>query len=100
MTVLELLIKARQRIDKPQKWCSYWCQSDDGRRLGTDGVVWWAAGDDKELAEQAFHILAQHSGACPTWPELERVIYLDRHKDVMDMFDKAIEECKKPMETE
>ncbi len=98
MTVLEVLIKARARIDKPCKWCAYWSSSDDGRRLGANGVVWWAVGDwnphkflkPSSLAAQALHALAEASGINPQWRDSERVTYLDTHKEVMAMFDKAI----------
>lgn len=91
MTLLEVLIKARKRIDKPSKWCSYWSASEDGRRLGADGAVWWACDGDKALERQAMHALAEAGGLNHLWDDNSRVTYLGTHREVMAMFDKAIE---------
>ena len=87
-----ILIKARSLIDKPQKWCAYWFESDDGRRLGADGAVWRVAGFNTDESRQAIHALAEQSGSNPIWDDPSRVIYLGTHKEVMAMFDKAISE--------
>jgi len=90
MNVKEVLIKARARIDKPQKWISYWWCSDDGKRLGVDGAIWWASEGDKELRREAYHILAEYS-TVGLWSDFERATYQRTHAEVMEMFDKAIE---------
>ena len=90
--LLKLLQDARQHIDKAQKWCAYWWESDDGRRLGTDGAVWHFGGHGTALSEAAFAILAKYSGINPMWKDQERITYLVTHKEVMTMFDNAIEE--------
>lgn len=91
MELKELLIKVRARIDKPQKWISFWSQSDDGRRLGIDGAVWAVANGDKMLETEAFKVLAQYSGINALWGDHHRVTYLCKHTEVMAMLDKAIE---------
>ena len=91
MTVKELLIQARKRIDKPQKWISWWSQSDDGRRLGIDGAIWRTSGGDEALEKGAFRILAEYSGINPRWSDYDRVVYLCKHSEVMEMLNKAIE---------
>ncbi len=98
LTVLDVLKQARALIDKPCKWCSYWSYSDDERHLGADGAVWEVAGFGTELAKQALHALAKHSGINPQWSDQHRVSYVGRHKEVMAMFDKAIESQEQPKE--
>ena len=94
MNILEVLEKARAKIDKPQKWCAYWSQSDDSHRLGVDGAVWATAGHKTEESEAAFRLLAEHSGVNDMWKPYDRVVYVSLHKAVMKMFDRAIEELK------
>ena len=89
MKVIDVLIKARDRIDKPWKWISYWSVSDDGRRFGADGVIRRAT-DDDELRQEAIQVLAEFSGINPMWDALDRVVNVDKHRAVMAMFDKAI----------
>jgi len=91
MLVIDVLRKARDKIDKPSKWCMYWWESMDGKRLGTDGAIWWAAGGDKDLEKQAFRALAEVSGINPMWSDYDRVCFIYKHREVMSMFDKAIE---------
>ena len=90
MTLLELLIKVRARIDKPQKWCSYWWQSEDGRRLGIDGAIGLLNTDERD----AYDVLAKHSGINAKWNSYDRVVHVDTHKGVMAMLDKAIVELQ------
>lgn len=90
MTLEDVLRKARAKIDKPQKWCAYWSESDDGKRFGVDGAVWKVAQFGTELSKQAMHILAENSGINSQWDDNSRVTYLGTHKEVMAMFDKAI----------
>ena len=92
--VLEVLVKARARIDKPQKWCAYWFCSEDYKRLGADGAVWECADPAGPLAKAACHALASHSGMNELWGDWERVTYVVTHKAVMAMFDGAIQELE------
>jgi len=88
--LINLLHKVRGRVDKPSKWVSYWWQSEDGKRLGIDGAIWWASEGDEELAKQAFEILASHSGENDMWLPYDRVCRLGTHKEMLAMLDQAI----------
>lgn len=97
--ILDVLLRAKARIDKPSKWISYWSQSDDGKKLGADGAIWEVAGFNTELSKKVIHILAEASGINPLWDDNSRITYLCRHHEVMAMFDKAIESLKVKHET-
>jgi len=90
MELLEFLYKVQKKIDKPNKWVSYWSESEDGRRLGVDGAIWKLSGGAKELEEKAFKVLAEYSGINPLWDTHHRVTYLITHREVMGMFNRAI----------
>jgi len=93
MKLSEVLIKARAKIDKPQKWCAYWWCSENERRLGADGAIWAIAGHGTRLAESALHYLAESSGINRQWDDNDRVNNVCLHREVMIMFDKAIEKA-------
>jgi hypothetical protein len=98
--VLNILLKAKERINKPCKWCSYWWESEDCKRLGTDGAIWWAISPNLPkykfneyqtlLCNTTFDLLAEFSGINRRWESCDRITYLCKHKDVMIMFDNAI----------
>lgn len=108
MNILNALIKARNKIDKPSKWISYWCISDDGKRYGADGALWWAITGytylaplratkrQQKLYSDCMTILANQTNINPMWKAEDRVCYLGKHKEVMDMFDKAITHSHTP----
>jgi len=103
MSIVDILRRAKQRINKPQKWISYWSVSDDGKRLCAAHAVGWAAGCDDSLSEfssdalAALKALAAESGINPLWTDYERVAYLNggRHRDVMAAFDRAIQRLER-----
>lgn len=79
MLVIDVLRKARARIDKPSKWISYWSKSNDGKRLGADGAIWWVIVDDvlttgESMEEMRLHyssrtigVVLFARGKCPDW---------------------------------
>ena len=102
MVILQILLKALERIGTHNKWCKYWSVSDDGKRLCATSAIGWAAGCSGPLSHYtadafaALHILANCSGVNPAWSDYDRVAWrnADSHKAVMDMFEQAINQSK------
>mgnify|MGYP001583025543 FL=1 len=94
MTPKEILIQARARIDKPQKWLSYWSVSKDGKRVCAAHALRYGLLDEWEPEYlDALHRLAEASwGLNEHWSDYDRVAYVNggTHRDVMAMYDRAI----------
>lgn len=102
MTIHEILLKAKERISKPSRWCKHWSISDDGRRICAATAIGWAAGCQGPLSRYsvealtALSALAGVSGVNSQWSDYDRVAYRngESHKAVMAMFDRAIEQLE------
>jgi hypothetical protein len=96
-----VLRRARQRIDHPGKWISYWSISNDGKRLCASHAVLDVQGERfdemSDLTARAIHALAEESGINPLWKDYERVAYANGqgpHRRIMAMYDRAIEKAE------
>lgn len=89
-----ILTQIRTKIDKPSKWCAYWSESDNGKRLGVDGAIWVIAGYKTVEANEIFRILAEVSPFTNNqWSDFDRVAWVGPHAAVIKMIDAAIAKC-------
>ena len=102
MDAVEVLTKAKARIDKPQKWVSYWSVSNDGKRVCALIAIREAAGMnaianlsglDNTTTHEPLRLLAEETGLNPRWSAIDRITYFNdssKHRDLMAAFDRAI----------
>lgn len=99
--VYSVLATARNRINRPSKWISYWSVSNDGKRLCAYGAIadqcddWQSRTPEQEAA---LRLLASETGLNPRWSPVQRVIYFNgdgrRHRDVMGLYERAINQAR------
>lgn len=95
---LQILVKAKERIGTPSRWCRYWSVSEDGHRICAASAVGWAAGCGGRLSRYtpkaliALKALADASGINPLWTDYDRVTHVngESHRAVMAMYERAI----------